>query len=247
MNRRSETIALLAPALAAAQAEFSPIAKDRENPHYGNRYATLDAIMDMVRPVLTRHGLTVLHDTDMLHEVKTVEVTTALLHKSGEWVGCAVAMPIEKLTAQGVGSAITYGRRYGLGALLGITADEDDDGNAASQQERPARAQPRQQSRREQPKKADPPPAAGDGQKEQPAGELTLEAAHAITLPGRMDSWNGNGQKPIGEVTDEQALIDAGKWMDEKDRVGFERKILAVKLRLRELRAAARTPEGTPE
>ena len=55
-----------------------------------------------------------------------------LLHESGQWIKSKLKMPIEKATAQSVGSVITYGRRYGLSAITGI-AQYDDDGNAASQ------------------------------------------------------------------------------------------------------------------
>ncbi len=59
-------------------------------------------------------------------------ITTQLVHASGEWVRDRCVYPVAQRTSQGIGSAITYGRRYSLAALLGIAADEDDDGNAAS-------------------------------------------------------------------------------------------------------------------
>ena len=59
-------------------------------------------------------------------------VETVLAHESGEWISGELLLPLTKADAQGVGSAITYGRRYGLAAIVGIVADEDDDGNAAS-------------------------------------------------------------------------------------------------------------------
>ena len=60
-------------------------------------------------------------------------MTTMLLHESGQWIKSKLKMPIEKATAQSVGSVITYGRRYGLSAITGI-AQYDDDGNVASNQ-----------------------------------------------------------------------------------------------------------------
>jgi hypothetical protein len=54
-----------------------------------------------------------------------------LLHESGQWIKSKLKMPIEKVTAQSIGSTITYGRRYGLSAITGI-AQYDDDGNSVS-------------------------------------------------------------------------------------------------------------------
>ena len=62
----------------------------------------------------------------------TVIVETILAHESGQWIQSELCMPLAKNDPQGVGSAITYGRRYGLAAIVGIVADDDDDGNAAS-------------------------------------------------------------------------------------------------------------------
>lgn len=133
--KQSESIANLAAALVAASAEIKSVPKDATNPHFKNRYATLDAISESVRPVLAKHGLAVMQGTTLPETNEGVIVgfslETLLLHKSGEWLSNAVIIPIEKASAQGAGSAITYGRRYGLSALLGITTDEDDDGTTA--------------------------------------------------------------------------------------------------------------------
>lgn len=143
--RTSETITKIAPAVVAATSEMGPIAKDATNPAFRNKYATLDAIMEQVRPVLAKHGLAVLqgvhHPETVDGVLRSISVETRLLHTSGEWIASSVALPVEKVTSQGIGSATSYGRRYGLSAILGLTAD-DDDGNAAStpsrQDSRPA-------------------------------------------------------------------------------------------------------------
>lgn len=133
--RQSETITAIAPAIVKASAELGPIAKDATNPAFRNKYATLDAIMEQVRPILAKHGLAVMqgvtHPETVDGRVVGLAVETRLLHLSGEWIASTVTLPVEKATAQGAGSAISYGRRYGLSAMLGLTA-EDDDGNAAS-------------------------------------------------------------------------------------------------------------------
>jgi hypothetical protein len=57
-------------------------------------------------------------------------VVTTLAHETGQWVRGRLALPLAKTDPQGIGSAITYGRRYALAAMVGV-APEDDDGNAA--------------------------------------------------------------------------------------------------------------------
>ena len=127
--QHSETIGKLSDALAKAQAEMTSITKDRTNPHFKNRYATLDAILDAIRPTLAKHGLSVVQGASDTTQGFNVE--TWLIHSSGEYIANVVAVPVSKQDAQGVGSALTYGRRYGVSALLALSTDEDDDGEAA--------------------------------------------------------------------------------------------------------------------
>lgn len=134
--KQSESIANLAAALVKASGEMQPVAKDRVNPHFKNKYATLDAITEAVRPVLAKHGLAIVQGSTVPETNEGVLVgfalETMLIHSSGEWLANSVVMPVEKASAQGAGSAISYGRRYGLSALLGLTSDEDDDGETAT-------------------------------------------------------------------------------------------------------------------
>lgn len=178
--KSSDSIAAIAPALVKAGAALEPIGKDATNPAFRNKYATLDAIMEQVRPVLAAHGLCVLqgvtHPETVDGRVIGLSVETRLLHLSGEWVSTVVTLPVEKATAQGAGSAISYGRRYGLSAILGLTA-EDDDGNAASKgPSRPAPAAKREE------------PEAGkrlhDRVPATPAAAMSLAKAETVELKG---------------------------------------------------------------
>lgn len=144
MNQ-SGCITNIAKALVAAQGEIKSVPKDSVNPHFKNRYASLETITETIRPILTRHGLALVQGggipTSNEHgAVTAISVESLLVHTSGEWIGSSVTMPLDKATPQGVGSAVSYGRRYGLCSLLAITTDEDDDGNAASA---PKKAAPR--------------------------------------------------------------------------------------------------------
>lgn len=140
----SPTIAKLAAALAAAQKNFAPIPKDREVTVYSDRgnykfkYATLDAIRSATMPALAEQTLAVVQG--MIERGNGYAVETRLIHSSGEWISNITPMFVSGRvkdgrqyppTNQELGSAQSYARRYGLSALLCITADEDDDGNTA--------------------------------------------------------------------------------------------------------------------
>lgn len=129
--KQSPTIGKLAAALVAVQGELKAVAKDSLNPHFKARYASLDALTDTVRPILSKHGIALVQGGDNT-DASSVTIETMLLHSSGEWISNNFIMPLEKPTAQSAGSAISYGRRYGLSSLLALTTDEDDDGARAT-------------------------------------------------------------------------------------------------------------------
>ncbi|MBW4617519.1 MAG: ERF family protein [Desmonostoc vinosum HA7617-LM4] len=114
----------LIPALIKAKAEFQPIHKDRINPHFKHKYATLDAVLDAVTPALGKYGLAVIQTTSIT-EAKTV-LQTHLYHESGESIASTYPLP-EISDSQKFGAALTYARRYAVCAILSVTADEDDD------------------------------------------------------------------------------------------------------------------------
>ena len=134
-------------ALLAAQREFPPIAKDAVNPFHKSRYATLDAVLSAVCPILHKHGLALTQsvgtpDRDEAGHLTAFTITTTLHHaESGETLSSSLPMPLAKSDPQGAGGAVTYARRYSLQLALGVCADEDDDGNSASKPSaRPAKA-----------------------------------------------------------------------------------------------------------
>ena len=128
MITTSEQIASLAGALALAQAEIENAAKDGNNPHFKSKYASMEAVVYACKATLPKHGLSYVQFPGMQGDYVTV--TTRLMHKSGEWIEGTLPMPVGKRDAHGVGSAISYARRYSLMAVIGIAA-EDDDGNGA--------------------------------------------------------------------------------------------------------------------
>ncbi|MBD2531922.1 ERF family protein [Nostoc flagelliforme FACHB-838] len=119
----------LIKALIKAKAEFNPIQKDRTNPHYKHKYATLDAVLDAVTPALGKHGLVIIQTTEIC-EGKTV-LRTHIFHESGESITSTYPLP-EISDSQKLGAALTYARRYAVCAILSVTADEDDDAEGAA-------------------------------------------------------------------------------------------------------------------
>lgn len=131
---RSETIVELATAMAKAQGAITAAAKGKENPHFRSKYADLASVWDACRKALTDNGLSVVQSPRLTFNGDSgfVEVETLLLHSSGQWMSDVITVPVSKLDAQGVGSAITYARRYALSAFASVAPD-DDDGNSAVQ------------------------------------------------------------------------------------------------------------------
>lgn len=125
----SDSIKEIATALSKAQAVIAGAVKDKTNPHFKNDYADLSSVWDACRKPLTDNGLSVAQ-TAATDEGR-VGVTTLLMHSSGEWISDTLFMKPTKDDPQGVGSCITYARRYALASMVGV-APADDDGNEAS-------------------------------------------------------------------------------------------------------------------
>jgi hypothetical protein len=128
------SIAALSAALAKAQAEIKGALKDSANPFYKSKYADLSSVWEACRKPLTDNQLSVIQT--VAGDTSEIIVTTMLTHSSGEWVRDSVKATPAKQDPQGMGSAITYLRRYALAAITGV-APEDDDGNAASTAKNP--------------------------------------------------------------------------------------------------------------
>jgi len=133
----SESIVNFAEAFVAFQAEIKDPKLDADTDYVTKtgkkikfKYASLPEILKTVRPVLSKHGIALLQEPKTVENV--VQITTTLIHKSGEWVRFEpLEMKAASPYAQEIGSAITYGRRYNISSVLGLGAEDDDDGNAA--------------------------------------------------------------------------------------------------------------------
>ena len=132
MSSASPQINELAAALAKAQAKFTPAAKNKTNPHLKSKYADLVAVTEACKAPLAEAGLSY----SQIVESERAEVTcvTVLMHSSGQWIAGRLTLHGKDTSPQAMGSAITYARRYGLSAMLGIVTDEEDDGDSAQAQ-----------------------------------------------------------------------------------------------------------------
>lgn len=219
---RSGEIDKLASALVRAQAAMAGAKKDSENPHFKNAYADLASVWDAVRKPLTDNGLAVVQ---FPRTVETgAEIETTLLHTSGQFMRDVLWVPASKQDAQGLGSAITYGRRYALMAVCGI-APVDDDGNAAAASYKPqpgtagggSQFRPQQRSGA---MKQFAPEAERDGlvDKDRPKGTLPTKNANGPEAQNAIKrvEWVKASVTALSEM-DKTAAIDW--WASEKKRI----------------------------
>ena len=131
----SPDISELSKALFSIQNNLPPAIKDARNSFVGNDYATLNSVMETCRDALYSHGIWLVQlPCPAPVELGTghIGLETRLTHvESGQWLSSVTVIPLPKSDPQGLGSALTYARRYSLCTILGIIT-EDDDGNAAS-------------------------------------------------------------------------------------------------------------------
>lgn len=133
---QSEVVGTLVDALAKAQGEFDALAFDATNDHFGSSYATLAALLRVVRPTLSRHGIALLQHP--VSEGCRLGIVTEL--RRGEEVLRSVMsweLPGDT-TPHKLFSATTYFKRHALQSILGIAGEDDDDGNTISLPKRQA-------------------------------------------------------------------------------------------------------------
>lgn len=129
--QKSEQINELAAALAKAQGEIRDASKDSVNPHFRSSYADLASVWAACRMPLSKHGLSIVQSLSTTDQ-GSVSVTTMLLHQSGQYLSDTLVLTPRDASPQSFGSASTFGKRYGLMAMVGVAPGDDDDGNAAS-------------------------------------------------------------------------------------------------------------------
>tara|TARA_R100001443_G_scaffold11379_1_gene20947 strand:+ start:3160 stop:3828 length:669 start_codon:yes stop_codon:yes gene_type:complete len=121
----------ISAALVGAISELQDPHMDAQNPHFKNHYATLKSCLDTVRPTLANHGLVVMQFV-MPSANGGDRLVTRVLHESGGFMEDEGISLVGADNMQKLGSAISYARRYGLLAMLGLVGDPDDDAEIAS-------------------------------------------------------------------------------------------------------------------
>jgi hypothetical protein len=161
MHRSSDTIGNISGALAQAQAELtnpekslvgiirSPFPRELDRSF---RYAPLSSGLDIIRRSLGRHEIATIQSTDIDKDAGLLRLTTILAHSSGEWVSSEWPVcPLSDIaSAQRMGTALTYARRYALFALVGIAGEDDLDAPDLGAGPTPAPELPRPVDRRKE-------------------------------------------------------------------------------------------------
>lgn len=128
MNK-SEQLGELFAAMSKAQGEMKPAVMDSKNPHFQSKFASLTAVKDSYQAALSKHQLSIQQFVEFQENAYTIE--TILGHSSGQWISSTLRLILNKQDMQGLGSAVTYSRRYAISAILGVVDTEDDDANAS--------------------------------------------------------------------------------------------------------------------
>jgi hypothetical protein len=139
--KHSEQLNEIAAAMSKLQGEIEDASKDTSG--YGYKYADLSQVLGIIRPLLSKNGLSFTQHVSNADDKIIIE--TMLMHSSGQWMSSEIAMPPVQgksmNAAQAVGSIITYGRRYALTAIFGITQTDDDGAPDKPRMEEPKKAQ----------------------------------------------------------------------------------------------------------
>lgn len=227
--QRSETIVALAKALSQAQAEIQNPTKNTKNTFFGSKYADLSEVLNVTREVLPTFGLSVVQNPAFDPQTTILSLETILLHESGEWMSSVIQSPVPPqvtrdgkvlpLGPQAIGSAITYLRRYGVAAIVGI-AQEDDDAESLSD--------PNRRGGKDQPQGRAPTPQNQAASQRPPNPDD--RAPDPNPRPAQPKQWEIPDQETFATLMDElyTAFKDAGKLEKHADESAKWRKRMAT-------------------
>ena len=137
--KTSETTSKIFKAMAEFRKDLKQPVKDAKNPFFKSTYVTLDGVVKAIDDAIVGKGLS--YSQEATTEGNYISVATHVFHESGEYISFEpLTLPATKADAQGFGSAVTYAKRYAIGAVFGVTSDIDDDGNQTSGKNAPKNA-----------------------------------------------------------------------------------------------------------
>lgn len=215
-------------ALLKVQSEITNPGNTAVNPFFKSKYAPLPDILNLVRPLLNKHGLILIQNTGSNDEGLPF-VQTILLDAEGDGTVESEKLILrpEKKSVQGIGSAITYGRRYQLSALLGISSEDDNDGNGGEEPKQVQKknpGQPKKQPKttskaqpktgKKQPgKKPKPKPTPAKDDKPETIDMTPVEIDKLRGIHGELDIWINTVEDT--NVTRKEVLIQAQNMLEE--------------------------------
>lgn len=203
MDMQSPSIEELAKALNKVQARVMGARKDKINGHFHKGYADLESVWEACREPLIENGFSVAQPTAYVEGAGTCVVTT-LMHVSGQWLRGVLPVSADKADPQGQGSAITYARRFGFAAMVGVY-QVDDDGEAGMGRggDTPPAASPTPESPR------------------QPSPQAPMQAQGADGGSGDVSVPYGNNKgKLIRALTIDECRRDIEYWMKRAEKDG---------------------------
>jgi len=212
--RQSEQIGELAAALAVAQGKMEPPKKDKladvkskkgEGSSYQYHYSDLASLIDALRAPFAENGLA--HFQSVYMDEGQMMIETRIIHASGQWIASQYPL-MTYSTPQEQGSAITYARRYALGALAGL-APEDDDGKAA------------QEGQRVEPKSKKAPDMIGESIEDVASQIAMIAGGNVKEIISRASAFYGSDHPQNGEP-----MSDSQRW--ESD-IPFGKDVAAIK------------------
>src|SRR3990167_2252733 len=211
---QSESIDQLAAAIVKAQLALVPAAKDHINPFFKSKYADLPTVWEASGP-FRENGIAITQ-SPMDAPDEYIVLDTQLSHISGQWMRSRLKIRVAKNDPQGFGSALTYARRYALGAMTGIVTEEDDDGNAASMPQKERTYQAAQQHKQTaQAKIAE---LRQEGPARQPACKPVSDAAASAPAEHTSEQQGGAAAPSSWRVPNVGwAKVNAGKAAHELD------------------------------
>lgn len=190
-TEQSQNIGAIAGALAKAQSEMAVAAKDAQNPHFKNQYASFESIVLAWKQVGPKNELAI-SQLPVSTDNGAIGVRTMLMHKSGEYIASTLLLKPVKNDPQGAGSALTYAKRYAFAAIIGMaTGEGDDDAEAATG---------RGNGRRH-----DPPPR--DDRREEPARDARQQTNGDRSHSSGNGNGNANGRAPEEDREEAMKLI----------------------------------------
>jgi len=209
----SPQFSTLAGHLLDIQKQLQPVLKDALNPFTNSTYATLNSVMEACHGELLSRGI-LLTQLPCAAPVELgagyIGLETRIIHaESEEWISSTAVIPLPKNDPQGMGSAITYSRRYTLCSILGIVT-EDDDGNAASN------LPTKQVESRKR-------PIAGSSLKNAPNRDVGVKKKFSdtpnrpVANPPSLPKIDGVGFKSISAEDGRLCIVATGRTMEKKE------------------------------